>query len=206
MEAIKEKLPKKKKVINTLKTFPAAARWVLLYPTAPPSTNHKIQRSRRPEPLPSLLLTHSLFQRSTNFLTPLRFLPSCIAHRDKLCITFKAEGDGFVTDAVCDDGYCYQIYFRNDPTPNPYLDMGLSPLLARTMALFDSLCDQHNCCRMDNLYNSAAFCQYAYNHQNRVLIHGVTRKWGQVILPDCVLQEEVKNCKAQIRVRGTVLR
>ena len=32
-------------------------------------------------------------------------------HRDKLRITFKAEGDGFMADALCDDGYCYQIYF-----------------------------------------------------------------------------------------------
>jgi len=124
-------------------------------------------------------------------------------HRDKLRITFKAEGDGFMADALCDDGYCYQIYFRNDPAPKRYIDMGLSPLLARTMALFDALRDEHHCCGMDNLYNSAAFCRYAYNHKNRVLVHGVTRKWGRGI-PDCVLQEEVKNQRAQIGVRGTV--
>ena len=108
-----------------------------------------------------------------------------------------------MADALCDDGYCYQIYFRNDPAPKRYLDMGLSPLLARTMALFDSLRDEHHCCSMDNLYNSATFCRYSYNHRNRVLVHGVTRKWGRGI-PDCVLQEEVKNRKAQIGVRGTV--
>ena len=56
---------------------------------------------------------------------------------------------------------------------------------------------------MDNLYNSAAFCRYAYNHRNKVLVHGVTRKWGWGI-PSCVLQEEIKNKKAQILVRGTV--
>jgi len=124
-------------------------------------------------------------------------------HRDKLRITFKAEGDGFMADALCDDGYCYQIYFRNDPAPKKYLDMGLSPLLARTMFLFDALRDEHHCCGMDNLYNSAAFCKYAYNHKNSVLVHGVTRKWGRGI-PDCVLQEEVINRNAQIAVRGTV--
>ena len=79
-------------------------------------------------------------------------------HRDKLRITFKVEGDGFMADALCNDGYCYQIYFRNDPAPKKYIDMGLSPLLARTMFLFDALRDAHHCCGMDNLYNSAAFC------------------------------------------------
>ena len=55
---------------------------------------------------------------------------------------------------------------------------------------------------MDNLYNSAAFFRHTYNHKNKVLVYGVTRKWGRGI-PDCVLQEEVKNRHAQIGVRGT---
>ena len=120
-------------------------------------------------------------------------------HRDKLRITFKKEGDGFMADALCDDGYCYQIYFRNDPAPTKYLRMGLSPLLARTMFLFDALRDEYHRCGMDNLYNSAAFCRYAYNHKNRVLVHGVTRRWGRGI-PNCVLQQEVINRYAQIAV------
>jgi len=124
-------------------------------------------------------------------------------HRDKLRITFKAGGDGSMADALCDDGYCYQIYFRNDPAPKRYIDMGLSPLLARTMALFNALRDKHHCCGMDNLYNSAAFCRYAYNHKNRVLVHGVMQKLGRGI-PDCILQEEVKNRIAQMCVRATV--
>ena len=108
-----------------------------------------------------------------------------------------------MADALCDDGYCYQIYFRNDPAPTKYLRMGLSPLLARTMFLFDALRDEYHRCGMDNLYNSAAFCRYAYNHKNRVLVHGVTRRWGRGI-PNCVLQQEVINRYAQIAVRGTV--
>ena len=31
-------------------------------------------------------------------------------HRDKLRITYKAEGNGFQANALCDDGYCYQMY------------------------------------------------------------------------------------------------
>jgi hypothetical protein len=39
------------------------------------------------------------------------------SHKDKRRITYKAEGDGFQCDALCQEGYCYQHYFRNDPAP-----------------------------------------------------------------------------------------
>ena len=59
VEAIKAKLPKKKKVIKTLKTFPAA-RWVPLVPNStainkPANPTFKAPRA----PIPSLLPTHS---------------------------------------------------------------------------------------------------------------------------------------------------
>ena len=75
---------------------------------------------------------------------------------------------------------------RNDPAPLKYLEQKLSPLLSRTMALFDSLKDRYHQCGMDNLYNSAGFCQAAYNHKNKVLCHGVARRWGRGV-PMCVL-------------------
>ena len=124
-------------------------------------------------------------------------------HRDKRRITYKNEGDGFQADALCDDGYCYQIYMRNDPAPKKYLKQGLSPLHSRTMALFDSLKDDYHHVGMDNLYNSAAFCRAGYNHKRKVLCHGVTRKAGRGI-PESVLQQEVLNPTAQREVRGTV--
>ena len=124
-------------------------------------------------------------------------------HKDKRRITYKAEGDGFQSDALCDDGYCYQIYMRNDPAPKKYLKQGLSPLHSRTMALFDSLKDDFHQVGMDNLYNSAAFCRAAFNHPRKILCHGVARKAGRGV-PTCVLQEEVKNVNDQRAVRGTV--
>jgi hypothetical protein len=54
-------------------------------------------------------------------------------HKDKRQITYKAEGDGFQCDALCQEGYCYQHYFRNDPAPKKYLNQKLSPLHARCM-------------------------------------------------------------------------
>ena len=46
-------------------------------------------------------------------------------------------------------------------------------------------------------------CKKAFNHKFKVLCHGVTRK-GMRGIPSSVKQEEVKNRKEQIRVRGTV--
>ena len=124
-------------------------------------------------------------------------------HMDKKRITYKAEGDGFQGDALCQDGFTYQVFLRNDPAPKKYLDMGLSPLHSRVMALFDSLKDDHHQCAMDNLYNSAAFCRAAVNHKRKVLCHGVTRK-GNRGIPLSVKQEEVKDRQKQLEVKGTV--
>ena len=42
-------------------------------------------------------------------------------HKNKQRITYKAEGDGFQADTLCDKGFMYQVYMRNDPVPNKYL-------------------------------------------------------------------------------------
>jgi hypothetical protein len=124
-------------------------------------------------------------------------------HVDKLRISYKNEGDGFQCDALCDEGYTYSFYFRNDPAPKKYTKMGLSPLHARVMALFDTMKDKNHRVAMDNLYMSAKFARAAYNHPNQVLIAGVTRK-GMCGLPKAVIQEEVSTPSAQVHVRGTV--
>ena len=49
-------------------------------------------------------------------------------HRDILQITYKAEGCSFQTDTLCQEGYCYQYYMRNQPAPQKYLNQGYSPL------------------------------------------------------------------------------
>ena len=54
-----------------------------------------------------------------------------------------------------------------------------------------------------NLYNSAAFCKAAFNHPMKILLHWVARK-GLRGIPKCVIQDEVKNRKEQLLVRGTV--
>ena len=46
-------------------------------------------------------------------------------HADKKRITYKAEGDGFQVDALCEYGFCFQFYFRNDPANVEYTMTGL---------------------------------------------------------------------------------
>ena len=50
---------------------------------------------------------------------------------------YKAESDGFQTDALVDEGYYYQFFMQNDPPPKKY--SRYLPLHARVMSLFDSM-------------------------------------------------------------------
>lgn len=38
-------------------------------------------------------------------------------HKDQLCVTYKSEGDGVQTEALCNEGFTYDVYIRNDPEP-----------------------------------------------------------------------------------------
>ena len=121
---------------------------------------------------------------------------------DKKRITYKSEGGGFQEDELCEDGFCFQFYFRNDPANVEYTNTGLSPLYSRVMELFDSAEDDHHVCGMDNLYNYVTVCKRAWNHKRKLKVHGVTRK-GTRGIPGCVVQEEQKSRKKKLEVRGT---
>jgi len=123
-------------------------------------------------------------------------------HVDKLRISYKKEGDGFQCDALCDDGFTYTVYFRNEKPPQRYIRMGLSPLHARSLWIFDQLKDKFHRVWVDNLYMSARFAKNAYNSKNQVLVAGVTRS-KQRGVPLCVVQEPVEK-KHLPTTRGTV--
>ena len=59
----------------------------------------------------------------------------------KLRITYKKEVDGFQCDALCNDEYTFIFYFRHDPPPVKYTSIGLSPLHALVIAIFDEVTD-----------------------------------------------------------------
>ena len=100
-------------------------------------------------------------------------------HADKLRITYKAEGDGFQCDAVCEIGYTYTFYFRNQKAPKKYLDKGLSPLHSRVLGMFDQLKDKFHNCWFDNRYLSAKFAKASFCHEKKIRISGPTRKSGR---------------------------
>ena len=70
------------------------------------------------------------------------------------------------------------------------------------MALFDALKEMYHRCTMDNFYDSASFFRSAYNHKNKVMCQGVTRK-GMCGIPPSAVQEE-KRGDYRISVCGTV--
>ena len=122
-------------------------------------------------------------------------------HSDKLRITYKAEGDGFQCDAVCDEGFTYAFYFRNEPPPEKY-DY-LSALHARVMSLFDTLQEKNHRVNCDNLYISARLCREAFKHPKQVLVQGVCRVSGRGF-PEFAKQHEIKDKTELERARGTV--
>jgi len=123
-------------------------------------------------------------------------------HIDKMRITYKAEGDGFQCDALCDNGFTYSVFFRNEPPPRHYTRAGYSTLHARSLWLFDQLKDKFHRVWVDNLYMSAKFAKAAYNGNNKVLLAGVTRTKDRG-LPACIIQEVV-DPKDMPTTRGNV--
>ena len=124
-------------------------------------------------------------------------------HSDKLPITYKAEGDGFQCDALCESGFMWTFHFRNQLAPRNWTRKGYSPLHARILAMFDQLETEHHNCWFDNLYLSARFAKAAITHKNKIQISGPTCKSGRG-LPKCVVQEEKTSPAYVHAVRGTV--
>eukprot|EP01048_Picozoa_sp_COSAG05_P016972 COSAG05_NODE_2256_length_3329_cov_2.630031_4_plen_225_part_00 len=120
-------------------------------------------------------------------------------HKAKLRITYKAEGDGFQCDAVCENGYTIAFLWRHEDAPPS--GHGLSQLHERTLWLMKQLSNDWTAVFMDNLYTSTSLARAA--HAEKTLIHGVARKSGRGLDPR-VIQVEEKSRAAQDKVRGTV--
>ena len=125
-------------------------------------------------------------------------------HRDKQRITYKKEGDGFLADTICSDGYTYAFHFRHQPaSPKIMEGAKCSPLHARVLGLISQLPHKYYTMGLDNLYMSAKLCRLAYSMEQKVMIHGVTRPSLRGI-PPIVKQEEVKRKEDLEKVRHTV--
>ena len=51
-------------------------------------------------------------------------------------------------------------FFRNQPPPKIFTDMGFSPLHARVHDFIEQLVFSHYICEMDNFYLSVKLCKY----------------------------------------------
>lgn len=103
-------------------------------------------------------------------------------HGDKLRMSYKREGDGFQCDAICDDGFTYSFYFRNEPPPEKYSHM--SGLHAQVLGLFDILQDEFHRVGCDNLYVSAKLCKEAYPHQESNDSRRMSNVWSRLSIYD----------------------
>ena len=125
-------------------------------------------------------------------------------HKDKQRITYKREGDGFLADCICSDGYTYAFHFRHqDASTKIAKEFECSPLNSRVLGLISQLKHKYYTLGMDNLYNSTKLCRAAYSMPQKVMVHGVTRPSGRGI-PPCVKQNEVTKKKDLASVRHTV--
>ena len=119
-------------------------------------------------------------------------------------IKYKAEGDGFQVDAICERGYTIAYIFRHDRVPALNIPdaENLSALHRRSLYLFSLL--KYAWCTVwfDNLYTSARFLRVAFN-DFRVMGGGVCRKGGRGF-PACIFQEEVTRKEDLDATQGTV--
>jgi len=125
-------------------------------------------------------------------------------HPDKARVTFKKEGDGFLIDALCDDGFTMTFYFRNMPAPKKWIDKGFSPTHSRILFMFEQLKGELFTCGLDNIYISAKFCRAALTEiSQKVMTHGVCRTSGRG-LPKSVLMQEKTTDTEKAAARGQV--
>ena len=124
-------------------------------------------------------------------------------HKDTRRHTEKTEGDGFQADSInTGGGFTYAFYFRNQPPPKKWIEKGMSPLHARTLALLSLLKNKWHTVYMDNLYISAKFLRMCFIALS-ILVTGVARMGGRGV-PGCVKQTEVTRKDEVALARGTL--
>jgi hypothetical protein len=110
------------------------------------------------------------------------------AHGLALRITYKQEGDGYQSDAICEDGYTFSFYFRHGDAPvllERFNNLQLSVTAKPVVYLLLKLPHLWTHVFMDNLFNSRNPYTAAYRAK---LCHGVVRHHGRGV-PEHVVQK-----------------
>ena len=105
-----------------------------------------------------------------------------VYHEDKHQLAFKHAADGFLMDAVYEDGYTINFYPMNPPPPKKCIEKGYSPTHSQILFMLYSLPDQYHTCGMDNIFILENFLQSAYAETtSKTMVHGFFRKKGDGI-------------------------
>ena len=119
-------------------------------------------------------------------------------------ITYKAEGDGFLADCICSDGYTYSFYFRHQPPSEKFIkEWNCSPLHSRVLAMVSQLPGKNYDITCDNLYMSTKLCRDGKKMKQSVNFHGVARHKNRGV-PHVIKQQEVTRKADLASVRNTV--
>eukprot|EP00957_Ditylum_brightwellii_P046789 3550976-Ditylum_brightwellii.AAC.1 len=73
------------------------------------------------------------------------------------CGKYKRIGDGLQADCIADDGYTWDLCFRDKPVPKEWTDMGFCAIHACLLHMFLNFYDDYHTCNMENLFNSVMF-------------------------------------------------
>ena len=112
-------------------------------------------------------------------------------HADKQKIKHKREGDGFMADCWCNNGFANSFYFRNMSPFKKHLRLKMYTLHSRVLSIFDALPDRNYKCWVEKLCTSVNFIIHALKHEDHVMVEEACRSGGRDF-PDAAKQEEVR--------------
>ena len=76
---------------------------------------------------------------------------------DKIRIPYNNEGYRIQADSLCDQGYTYAFFLRDECLTKEYTSMGFSPFNACVFSLFITLHNKFHEVHLNNLFMSANF-------------------------------------------------
>ena len=89
---------------------------------------------------------------------------------------------------ICNNGFTYAYYFRNEPSLKKYINQVVSTLRDQFPLMFDKLEHNYHHAFMDNIYNYDIFCKLSWSHTNCVMISGVISN-GLCVIPSCTMHD-----------------